>query len=574
MDKISKENQMIKNRIKVLREKFKGLEIDGYIVPKNDDFFSEYAENDRLKNISNFTGSAGLAIILKKNNYLFVDGRYTIQAENESGKNFKVIEIHKNLPSSIIKNCKLGFDPHIFTTKKLKQYFSNNITLIAIDKNLIDKIYKNKLKKTKSFFSLSKKITGESHQSKIKKVRNFLKLNKIDYLFVSAPENVAWLLNIRGHDNPTSPIPNSRLIIGKNKTLLLITEKSNARKIITEKKIPKHHVISFHNFIEIIKNLKGNNFIIDNHSCSVFSEKIIKSKFKILDKKDPIYKFKSIKNSSEIKYMVEAHKKDGLALTKFIYWIKNINNKNITEVDAQNKLEKFRKMDNNYLYPSFNTIAGSGSNGAIVHYRATKLNTKIIDKKDIFLCDSGGQYRFGTTDVTRTLCFSKPKQYIKDVFTKVLKGHIAVALTNLKKDNTGKKIDLRARKYLKEDGLDYAHGTGHGVGFFLNVHEGPQSISKYNTIRIEKGMILSNEPGFYKKNDFGIRIENLLYVSQKNNSLHFENLTMAPIDKDLINYALLNKIEQDYLFKYHLNIYAEFSKHLNKKERLWLASLI
>jgi Xaa-Pro aminopeptidase len=272
--------------------------------------------------------------------------------------------------------------------------------------------------------------------------------------------------------------------------------------------------------------------------------------------------------------MIKAHKKDGLALTRFIYWIKNINNKNITEVSAQNKLEKFRKMDKNYLYPSFNTIAGSGSNGAIVHYRATKLNTKVINKNDIFLCDSGGQYRFGTTDVTRTLCFSKPRQYIKDVFTKVLKGHIAVALTNLNKDQTGKKIDLRARRYLKKDGLDYAHGTGHGVGFFLNVHEGPQSISKYNTIKIKKGMVLSNEPGFYKKNDFGIRIENLLYVSQKNNSLYFKNLTLAPIDKDLINYSLLDKIEQDYLFKYHLNIYAEFSKHLNKKERLWLASLI
>ena len=565
---------MIANRIKILKEKFKDLEIDGYIIPKNDEFFSEYAENDRLKNISGFTGSAGLAIILKKNNYLFVDGRYTIQAKNESGKNFKVIKIHKNLPSSIIKNCKLGFDPHLFTSSKLKNYFSNNITLVAINENLIDNIYKNKLKKTKSFFSLPQKIAGESHRSKINKIINFLEFNKTNYLFISAPENVAWLLNIRGYDNPTSPIPNSRLIIGRDKTLLLITEKNNAQKIIAEKKILSHNIISFSKFSEVIKDLKGTNFIIDSQSCSVFFEKVIKSKFKIINKKDPIYKLKSIKNSSEIKHMIDAHIKDGLALTRFIYWIKNINNKNITEVDAQNKLEKFRKKNSDYLYPSFNTIAGSGSNGAIVHYRATKFNTKVINKKDIFLCDSGGQYRYGTTDVTRTLCFSKPRQYIKDIFTKVLKGHIAVALTNLKKDNTGKKIDLRARRYLKEDGLDYDHGTGHGVGFFLNVHEGPQSISKYNATRIEKGMVLSNEPGFYKKNHFGIRIENLLYVSQNNNNLHFENLTLAPIDKDLINYTLLDKIEKDYLFKYHLNIYAEFSKYLSKKEKKWLASLI
>ena len=574
MDKISKENQMITNRIKALRDSFKDLKIDGYIIPKNDEFFSEYAENDRLKNISKFTGSAGLAIILKKNNYLFVDGRYTIQAENESGKNFKVIEIHNNLPGSIIKKCKLGFDPHLFTSTKLKNYFLNNITLVPIDKNLIDKIFKNKLKKTKPFFSLPKKIIGESHQSKIKKVRNFLKSIKADYLFVSASENVAWLLNIRGHDNPTSPIPNSRLIIGKDKTLLLIAEKSSTQTIINEKKISKNQVISFQKFREVIRDLKGASFIIDNQSCSIFSEKIIKSKFKIINKKDPIYKLKSIKNSSEIKHMIEAHKKDGLALTRFIYWIKNVNNKRITEVDAQNKLEKFRRMSGDYLYPSFNTIAGAGSNGAIVHYRATKLNTKIINKNDIFLCDSGGQYKYGTTDVTRTLCFSKPRQSIKDIFTKVLKGHIAVALTNLNKDNTGKKIDLRARKFLQKDGLDYAHGTGHGVGFFLNVHEGPQSISKYNSIKFEKGMILSNEPGFYKKNDFGIRIENLLYVKQQKKTLYFENLTLAPIDKDLINYALLNNTEQDYLFKYHLSIYAEFSKHLNKKEKKWLASFI
>ncbi len=574
MDKVPKENQMITNRIKVLREKFKYLKIDGYIIPKNDEFFSTYAENDRLKSISEFTGSAGLAIILKNKNYLFVDGRYTIQAERESGKNFKVIEIHKNLPSSIIKKCKLGFDPHLFTTNNLKNYFSNDTSLVSINENLIDKIYKNKLKKTKSFFSLTKKITGESHQSKIKKIIDFLKLNKTDYLFVSAPENVAWLLNIRGHDNPTSPIPNSRLIIGKDKTLLLITEKDNVQKIITEKKISKNQVISFKKFKEVIDNLKGANFIIDKKSCSIFSEKIIKSKFKIIDKKDPIYQLKSIKNSSEIKHMIETHKKDGLALTRFIYWIKNVNNKEITEVDAQNKLEKFRKMSNDYLYPSFNTIAGAGPNGAIVHYRATKLNTKIINKNDIFLCDSGGQYKYGTTDVTRTLCFSEPRQYIKDIFTKVLKGHIAVALTNLNKDCTGKKIDLRARKFLKKDGLDYAHGTGHGVGFFLNVHEGPQSISKYNSIRFQKGMILSNEPGFYKKNDFGIRIENLVYVKQKKRTIYFENLTLAPIDKDLINYALLNKIEKNYLFKYHLNIYAEFSKYLNIKEKKWLASFI
>ena len=564
---------MMRNKIKELKENFKKFKIDGYIVPKNDEYFSEYAKNDRLKNISNFSGSAGIAVILKKKNYLFVDGRYTIQAQKESAKNFSIIEIHKKLPNTIIKNYNLGYDPRLFTSKNIKNYFSNN-NLIPINNNLIDQIFRFKEKITKPFYSLKKKIVGESHNAKILKIVKYLKSSKADYLFVSAPENVAWLLNIRGYDNPNSPIPNARLIIDKNKKLFLITQKNNTRKIIKDKKIDKNNVVDIKHLPNLIQKLKGKKFIIDNNSCSIFYENIIKSKFKILDKDDPIYKLKSIKNFYEVNHMIEAHKKDGLALTKFIYWIKNINKKTITEVEAQNKLEKFRKLNKDYLFPSFNTIAGSGSNGAIVHYRATIKTTKKINKKDILLVDSGGQYKYGTTDVTRTICFSNQKQSIKNAYTNVLKGHIAVVLTNLNRDNTGKKIDIRARKFLKNEGLDYAHGTGHGVGFFLNVHEGPQSISKYNTIKIQKGMILSNEPGYYKKNHFGIRIENLIYVKKLKDKLFFNNLTLAPVEKDLINYKLLDKTEKDYLFRYHLNIYSEYSTLLNIKERKWLASLI
>jgi len=272
--------------------------------------------------------------------------------------------------------------------------------------------------------------------------------------------------------------------------------------------------------------------------------------------------------------MVKTHITDGVALTKFIYWIKNKNKKKINEVEAKKKLESFRRINKNYLYPSFDTIAGTGKNGAIVHYRAKKENCSVIKKKDIFLCDSGGQYKYGTTDVTRTICFSKPAKNIKDIYTKVLKGHIAVATSNLNKYDTGKKIDARARKFLKKDNLDYAHGTGHGVGFFLNVHEGPQSISKVNKIKIREGMILSNEPGYYKKNKFGVRIENLIYVKKKDKKIFFENLTMVPIEKDLINFELLEPSERNYLFKYHLNVYSQISRYLNLDEKKWLASFI
>ena len=565
---------MIKTKIRKLRALINKNDLDGYIVPKNDEFFSEYSSIDRLKIISNFSGSAGLAIILKKKNYLFVDGRYTIQAKQQSGQQFKIIEIHKFLPYKIIKNISLGFDPSLFTRKQLDTYYGKSLNLKQINKNLIDSIYKEKISKNKTFFSLSDRVAGKNFKSKIKIIRNILKSKKTDYLFISAPENVAWVLNIRGADNPNSPIPNCRLIIGKEKELFLISEKEKALKIIKDKKLTKDQVINPEKFKNLIKKLKGNRFIIDPLSCSIINENIIRSKFKITDTFDPCYKLKSIKNSSEIKHMIDAHIQDGVALTKFIYWMKNTNKKTITEIDSQNKLEKFRKLNKKYLFPSFNTISGAGPNAALPHYIASKESNKTIKKNDIFLCDSGGQYKYGTTDVTRTICFSKQKIYIKNIFTQVLKGHIAVATTNLKKFNTGKIIDVRARQFLKKDGLDYAHGTGHGVGFFLNVHEGPQSISKINSVKLEKGMVVSNEPGYYKKGFFGIRIENLVYVKKVNGKLFFENLTLAPIEKDLINFKLLDKKEKQYLNKYHKKVYINLSPFLNKAEKVWLKSFI
>ena len=565
---------MIGKRIKQLRKKFNKFQIDGYIVPKNDEFFSEYDSSDRLRIISNFSGSAGLAIILRKKNYLFVDGRYTIQANQQSGKQFKIIEIHKFFPNKIIKNLTLGFDPSLLTRSQLNLYFGISFKLKQIKQNLIDQIYKKKYFKLKKFFSLNNKIAGEDFKNKIKKIRNILKSNKADYLFVSAPENVAWALNIRGSDNPNSPIPNCRLIIGKKNELFLIAKKEKSLTIINEKKISKKQIINPEKFLDLIKKLKGNSFILDPLSCSILNENIIKTKFKIINTGDPCYKLKSIKNSSEIKHMINAHIIDGVALTKFIFWIKNINKKKITEIDSQKKLESLRMLNKNYLFPSFNTIAGTGSNGAIVHYRATQKTNKIIKKNDIFLCDSGGQYKFGTTDVTRTICFSQQKKSIKNIFTKVLKGHIAVSTSNLKKFNTGKKIDTKARQFLKEDNLDYAHGTGHGVGFFSNVHEGPQSISKINTVKLEKGMIVSNEPGYYKKGHYGIRIENLVYIKKINNNLRFENLTLAPIEKDLINFKLLDDNEKKYLNDYHKKVYITLHPYLNKAEKIWLYSFI
>jgi Xaa-Pro aminopeptidase len=561
-------------KIQILRKKFKKYNIDGYIVPKNDDYFGEYSKINRLKIISNFSGSAGLAIILKNRNYLFTDGRYTIQSQLESGKNFKIVSFEKLINCSLFKGLTLGIDPTLFTYQQIKKIFLKYNKIKFIKENLIDQIEKQKVNDSFPFFQLKKNIIGESSKSKINKICNYLKRNNSDFIFISAPENVAWILNIRGGDGPNSPIPNSRLIVSKSKKIYLISKIEKCKKLLKDKIINPYQIINVNKFPKKILDLKGKSFIIDDKSCSIFYEDTIKSKFRIIKREDPTYHFKSIKNKIEINNMKKAHILDGVALTKFLYWIKNINKKQITEVDAQNKLEKFRKMNKNFLYPSFDTIAGSGKNGAIVHYRANKKNCKTIKHKDIFLCDSGGQYKYGTTDVTRTICFSKPSNNIKNIFTYVLKGHIAVARTNLKKDNTGKKIDQKARKFLKQKNLDYAHGTGHGVGFFLNVHEGPQSISKINNVKIKEGMILSNEPGYYKKNKFGIRIENLVYVKKIKNKIFFENLTLAPIEKDLINFNLLSSSEKNYLFKYHLNVYSKISKYLKNNEKKWLANFI
>ena len=563
--------------VKEIKILLKNYNLDAYIVPKNDEFFSEYAFPNRLKTISNFSGSAGFSIITNSESYLFIDGRYLIQSKIESGKNFKIAEIPYTYPKDILNYSKLkriGYDPKLFTSSTLERYFANKFQLIPIKKNFVDKIFVEKEKKENLFFKIEDKFVGESVISKISRLCKILKKNKSDSIFVSAPENVAWLLNIRGKDNPNSPIPNARLIINKEKKIFFFSSLKKIKNIKKKINYKKIKFFSFDKFYEILSKLNSNFFTIDKLTCSIFYESLINSKFKINNYEDPIYHLKSIKNKVEIENMKSAHIKDGVALTKFLYWIKQNKNFGFDELFLEKKLESFRKKNEDYIYPSFNTIAGSGPNSAIIHYRSSKNTNRRIKKKDIFLCDSGGQYKYGTTDVTRTVCFSKPSKRIKNIFTRVLKGHIAVALNDLSRFKKGYQIDRKARAALNQINLDYGHGTGHGVGFFSNVHEGPQSISKFNSVELKEGMIVSNEPGYYEEGKFGIRIENLIYVKKVKNKLKFRNLTMAPLDNDLINIKLLNSSEKNYLLKYNAEIYNNLSKFLNKDERNWLIKSI
>jgi len=558
------------NNIKKLRKFFKSFTIDGYLVPKNDEYFNEYVSqsNDRLKFISNFSGSAGFAIILKNKNYLFVDGRYTIQARIQSGKNFKIITIPQKFPRHALKSkkkLKIGFDPKLHSEKQLNFLFkAKNIILEPINGNLIDSVWSKKPKDfVKPFFSLSKKDAGQNSQEKIMKVKNVLLKNKVDYLLVTAPENVAWILNIRGYDSAFSPIPNARLLINSKGDIDLFSQLKKVTKI--KKKNSKK--IEFHDENKIekkLRNLWKNNIWLDSLSCSIHYKNLLRKRNRIIEKIDPIYFFKSIKNPTEIKNMKKSHIVDGVALTKFLFWLKkNFSKKKITEISAQKKLESFRKMNKTYKFPSFSTISGTGPNSAIIHYKASVKSNRTLKKGDLYLVDSGGQYSFGTTDVTRTISLDNNSNFIREIYTRVLKGHIAVSDYKIRKNSKGSDIDRNARKSLKKVRLDYPHGTGHGVGYFLNVHEGPQSFSKNNKVNLKPGMIISNEPGYYKEGHFGIRIENLIYIKKNK----FEELTMAPMEKDLIKKKMLNKKEIAWVNKYHTKVKKNLFKFMNLEEK-------
>ena len=559
-------------KIKRLKEIFKKEKIDGYIIPKNDEFFGEYIPEykDRLNYISNFSGSYGFALILKNKSYLFVDGRYTLQANNQSNKFYKIVTFPKKIPSDILKNKKLliGFDPKLFTKKTLKIFFGkSNCKFKSINNNLIDRIWKRKIKKSKGkFYKLPNYSIGDNYKSKINKIVKNLKKKSADFQFITASENNAWLFNIRGNDADYSPIPYSHALIDKNKDIKFFCDLNKVSQSLKEK-LGKIKFFKMELVDEVLSKIRERKFILDRNTCSIYYENIISKNNQVLKFHDPIYHLKAIKSKKELENIKIAHLHDGAALTKFLFWIKkNFNKKKITEISASKKLYTFRKRNKKFKFPSFPTISGTGPNGAIIHYKPNKKTNRKLKRGDIYLVDSGGQYEFGTTDVTRTISLKNSSNRIKDIFTRVLKGHIAVANFKLKKNTSGSQIDNRARKYLKQIRLDYAHGTGHGVGYFLNVHEGPHAISKNNKIKFKEGMIVSNEPGYYEKNKFGIRIENLIYVKKNKKENYFENLTMVPIDKDLIDQNILNKSEKIWLNNYHNKVFYNLKSAMNKKE--------
>lgn len=555
--------------------------IDAYLVPKNDFFFNEFIKtgNDRLRYVSNFTGSAGTALILHKKNYLFVDGRYTLQAKQESGHLFNIVDISKiNILSFLKKNytnIKIGFDPNLFRFQAIKNILKEKINLVSIEKNLIEQIWKDKKKEvSKNAFILENQYCGISHIKKIKKLRDLLDINKKNSFFISSNENVCWLLNIRGEDSIYSPLLNAFALIQQNKITVFCNLKKVSNKLIK----------SFKKDVQFsdIKSLKEKliktkifSVKIDPATTSYGLIKFLQSsKIKCKFIQDPIFHLKSKKNKIEIQNLKIAHMFDGVALVKLFFWINQFKNKKkINEISCQKQLENFRKENSFYLGPSFPPISGFNKNGAIIHYNATNKTNQLLTGNGIYLLDTGGQYLCGTTDVTRTISLGKPSLYKKNIYTRILKGHLALKNFKLKNNTTGAQLDQAARKYLKQIGLDYPHSTGHGVGYCLNVHESPPSISKKSKDKFALGQVVSNEPGYYLERQFGMRIENLIYVNKIKKKLLFEDLTLVPYDKNLINKDLLSRLEIKYLNNYHKEVFKKLNSFLNLKELNFLKKI-
>jgi Xaa-Pro aminopeptidase len=550
----------IQMNIPKLRELFNKDNIDGYIIPHNDEYQNEYVpeSNNRLKFISGFTGSNGIAIVTKDNKFFWTDGRYILQAKKEvpdfvtASRDFK--EVGK---------ARIGYNPILFTKSQLDT-LSKDLTMVAISQDLIDQIWTSKPKILKSkAYLYPVKYSGMKAEEKLEIVRDNIK-NSADYALITEPDSICWLLNIRGSDIEHVPLVLGYMIVGLEEVYLFTDLEKFSEEIQKE-----FGFIKFKNLPELfdILALIKNKILIDPTSCPVaLSDLCINKAYG----KNPCLTPKACKNDTEIKYAIEGHIKDAIALCEGLSWV--YKTKGITEHDVSIKLTELRSKQEGYVTDSFPTIAGFRENGAVIHYRAPENGSKIIDGDGILLIDSGAHYLGCTTDVTRTIVWGTPSSEQKKRYTQVLKGHIALSSSIFPKGTLGGSLDIKARQYLWEDGENYTHGTGHGVGSMLSVHEYPRYIwSLQAQTELKEGMIVSNEPGFYKEGEFGIRIENLIYVERSSypSFLKFETLTLVPYARDLIDIEMLTKQEKEFLRSYYSRIKKLILPSLSDDARIW-----
>ena len=576
------------SRIKKFQNFLKKKKIQYFMLNRTDEFLGEYIASyaERLNWLTNFSGSAGKAIISQSSVKLFVDGRYTVQAKEEINNKEIKLDHLKNYWKCVKqlgkKNEILSLDPKLHSVTeilKIKNLFNKSkLKVECLDYNPIDKIWKNKPKYPRSLiFNHDIKFSGISREKKIKKFQKFLKDKKIDYYFLSTLDSIAWMLNLRGNDIQYTPIFLSNLLIPAKGKLTLFTFHNNIEKKAKLQLKSYCNLESISNFEKIIKKILTGSIIGMDYSNTSFFNKILCEKYQLETKNilNPCIIYKAIKNKIEINGARKSNIRDGVSVTKFLFKLKKSNNLNkISEIEAGKILFNLRKNNQLFYTPSFETISAVAKHAALPHYRVTKHSNLKLQNNNIYLFDSGAQYRDGTTDITRTVILGEPRAEHKELFTRVLKGHISIASHTFPKGTTGTDIDYLARKSLKMAGYDFDHGTGHGIGSFLSVHEGPQRIAKKSSVKsveLLPGMILSNEPGYYKENDFGIRTENLIIVKKHNkNLIKFETISWAPIDRDLIHKKLLNNYEIKWINWYHSNVYKKLKNYLLSKEKKWL----
>ena len=589
---------MIKQRIENIRDLMKEKNIYAYIVPSSDYHQSEYV-GDYFKSrefMSGFTGSSGTLIISMDEAGLWTDGRYFIQAEQElkdSGiKLFKMGEegvptIEEYLLEKLPKNSTLGFDGRVMSVKE-GQSLANKLAFKGINieykYDLVNDIWEDRCSlPTEKAFLLGTEYSGESFSDKLSRIRAVMKAKKATTHILASLDDIAWLFNIRGRDVKSNPVVLSYAVISIDSVYLFIDKNKIGEDIRAELSKENVQIKGYEEVYEFIKNIDENEVVlIDTSKVNYAIYNNIPSNVQKIEERNPSILFKSIKNEIELKNIRNSHIKDGVAFTKFMYWLKNnIGKIEITEISATQKLEEFRREQDKFIEPSFSTIAAYKDHAAMMHYSATEESNYKLEPRDLFLVDSGGQYFDGTTDITRTIALGPIPENVRKDFTNVVRGMIRLSKAKFLYGCRGYNLDILARGPLWEEGIDYKCGTGHGIGFVLNVHEGPNGFRWKvredidDTCILEEGMVTTNEPGVYVENSHGIRIENEIVVrkAEKNEYgqfMDFEVITFAPIDLDAIDESLILKDEKVYLNNYHKQVYDKISLYLNEEEKQWL----
>jgi len=579
-------------RVAGLRAELKRHGLTGFAVPRADRQQNEYlpASEERLAWLTGFTGSAGAAVVLADKAAVFVDGRYTAQADAQVDKSVFAIEHLVDTPPSqwLAKNAKpgdrIGYDPWLHTSEgveKLKQACADaGAELVAVDANPIDALWRERPAPPSGPVILRDiKLAGESAADKLTRVRTELGKTKTDALVVSDPQNVAWAFNMRGSDIAHTPLALAFALVPREGRPRLYVDPAKLDNATRATLADVADIGAPDDLTRDLAGLKDKTIRLDQASAVEALGKIVADHGgKPVRAADPITLMKAVKNHAEIAGTRAAHLRDGAAVTRFLAWLDREAPKDaLTEIDAVAALESFRRDTGLLKDVSFPTISGAGPNGAIVHYRVTRETNRKLGMNELFLIDSGAQYEDGTTDITRTVAIGRPADEMRDRFTRVLKGHIAIATAIYPENTTGAQLDTLARVSLWQAGLDFDHGTGHGVGSYLSVHEGPARISRLGHVALRRGMILSNEPGYYKTAAYGIRIENLVLViaapepSGAEKPLNaFETLTLAPIDRRLVDVRMLSDKERHWLDSYHARVHEQIAPLVDADTRKWL----